>query len=113
MLRMILRRLMLGLITVGLVSVIIFAAVEVLPGDACTAVLKQDAQGQRLINCRLELGLDRPAPLRYLDWASAAVRGDLGAERNQQQGSTHPQGDHSSYTYHHHERRNHRHDCIC
>jgi len=46
MLRMILRRLMLGAVTVGLVSLIIFTAVEVLPGDACTALLKQDAQGQ-------------------------------------------------------------------
>ena len=72
MLRMILRRLMLGAITVGLVSLIIFLAIEALPGDACTALLKQDAQGQRLLNCRQELGLDRAAPLRYLDWASAA-----------------------------------------
>ncbi len=78
MLRMILRRLMLGAITVGLVSLIIFLAVEALPGDACTALLKQDAQGQRLLNCRQELGLERAAPLRYLDWASAALRGDLG-----------------------------------
>lgn len=78
MLRMILRRLMLGAITVGLVSLIIFSAVEALPGDACTALLKQDAQGQRLLNCRQELGLDRAAPLRYIDWASAALRGDLG-----------------------------------
>lgn len=75
---MILRRLLLGLLTVGLVSVIIFAAVEVLPGDACTALLKQDAQGQRLANCRAELGLDRPAHQRYLQWASGAVRGDFG-----------------------------------
>jgi peptide/nickel transport system permease protein len=78
MLRMVLRRLMLGVITVGLVSLIIFAAVEVLPGDACTALLKQDAQGQRLLNCQLELGLDRPAHQRYLSWAAGALQGDLG-----------------------------------
>ena len=78
MLRMILRRLMLGAVTVGLVSLIIFTAVEVLPGDACTALLKQDAQGQRLANCRQELGLDRSATLRYIDWAGAALTGDLG-----------------------------------
>ncbi|MBU3740156.1 MAG: ABC transporter permease, partial [Rhodoferax sp.] len=47
-------------------------------GDACTALLKQDAQGQRLANCRAELGLDRPAHQRYLQWASGAVRGDFG-----------------------------------
>jgi peptide/nickel transport system permease protein len=78
MLRMVLRRLMLGVITVGLVSLIIFAAVEVLPGDACTALLKQDAQGQRLLNCQLELGLDKPAYQRYLSWAAGALQGDLG-----------------------------------
>ncbi len=78
MLRMILRRLMLGAVTVGLVSLIIFTAVEVLPGDACTALLKQDAQGQRLANCRQELGLERSATLRYFDWAGSALTGDLG-----------------------------------
>ena len=78
MLRMILRRLLLGAVTVGLVSLIIFTAVEVLPGDACTALLKQDAQGQRLTNCRQELGLERSATLRYFDWAGYALTGDMG-----------------------------------
>ncbi len=78
MLRMILQRLMLGAITVALVSLIIFAAVEVLPGDACTALLQRDAQGQRLINCRKELGLERPAYVRYASWAAGAIRGDFG-----------------------------------
>jgi peptide/nickel transport system permease protein len=69
---------MLGAVTVGLVSLIIFTAVEVLPGDACTALLKQDAQGQSLANCRQELGLERSATLRYFDWAGSALTGDLG-----------------------------------
>ena len=79
MLRMVMQRLMLGVITLGLVSLIIFAALEILPGDACTALLKQDAQGQRLLNCQKELGLDRPAYQRYLGWAGGAVQGDLAA----------------------------------
>jgi len=78
MLRMILQRLMLGFVTVGLVSLIIFSAVEILPGDACTALLKQDAQGQQLAQCRTELGLERPALIRYAVWASGALKGDLG-----------------------------------
>lgn len=78
MLRLILRRLALGLLTVALVSAMIFAAVEALPGDACTAILQRDASGQRLDNCRRELGIDRAAALRYLEWAGGAVRGDLG-----------------------------------
>lgn len=78
MIRLLLRRLALGLGTVALVSAMIFAAVEALPGDACTAILQRDASGQRLENCRRELGLDRPAVARYLDWAASALRGDLG-----------------------------------
>jgi len=79
---MVLQRLMLGLVTVALVSLIIFAGVELLPGDACTAVLQRDAHGQRLINCRKELGLDRPAYVRYATWAAGAVRGEFGASAN-------------------------------
>lgn len=78
MIRLLLRRLALGIGTVALVSAMIFAAVEALPGDACTAILQRDASGQRLENCRRELGLDRPAVARYLDWAAGALRADLG-----------------------------------
>jgi peptide/nickel transport system permease protein len=78
MLRIFIRRLLLGVVTVAIVSGIIFAAVEALPGDACTAILQRDASGERLANCRRELGLDRPALSRYLDWASGAIHGDLG-----------------------------------
>jgi len=78
MLRLILRRLALGFLTVCLVSAMIFAAVEALPGDACTAILQRDASGQRLANCRAELGLDKPALQRYGEWASGAIKGDLG-----------------------------------
>lgn len=82
MVKLIIRRLILGLITVVLVSVIIFIGVEVLPGDACTAFLEREAEGIRLENCRKELGLYRPAVVRYLDWASKAVRGDFGVSAN-------------------------------
>ena len=78
MLRMLLNRIALGAVTVFLVSVMIFTAVEVLPGDACTAILQRDAVGQRLENCREELGLNKPAVTRYLTWASNALKGDLG-----------------------------------
>ena len=78
MLRMILNRIALGAVTVFLVSVMIFTAVEVLPGDACTAILQRDAVGQRLENCRQELGLNKPAIARYVSWAGNAIKGDLG-----------------------------------
>ena len=84
MFKLLLRRVLLGGLTVGIVSLIIFGAVEMLPGDACTALLKQDAQGETLRLCREELGLDRSASARYLDWIAGAARGDFGltAHRN-------------------------------
>ena len=82
MLRLILRRLALGLVTVVIVSGIIFAGVEVLPGDACTAFLEREAEGKRLENCRRDLGLDRGAITRYLEWAAGAIRGDPGVSAN-------------------------------
>lgn len=78
MLKLILRRVVLGALTLVLVSLIIFGAIEALPGDACTAVLQQDARGQTLLNCQQELGLDRPATTRYVEWMSGALKGDFG-----------------------------------
>ena len=78
MVRLIARRLALGVLTVLLVSGIIFVGVEVLPGDACTAYLGRMAQGKRLDNCRRDFGLERPALTRYGEWALGAVRGDFG-----------------------------------
>jgi peptide/nickel transport system permease protein len=78
MFRLIVRRLALGLLTLVLVSGIVFVAVEALPGDACTAYLGRMAQGKRLENCRRDFGLERPALTRYAEWTAAAVQGDLG-----------------------------------
>ena len=75
---LLIRRLALGAVTVWLVSVIIFLGVEALPGDACTAVLERDAQGEVLAACREDLGLNTPAITRYLHWAAGAVQGDFG-----------------------------------
>ena len=78
MLRMLLRRCVLGAVTVAIVSAIIFLGVELLPWDACTAFLERDAKGQMLENCRKDFGLDRPALTRYFEWAGNALQGDLG-----------------------------------
>ncbi|MHA1547892.1 MAG: ABC transporter permease [Alphaproteobacteria bacterium] len=78
MFKLILRRLALGFLTLILVSGIIFVAVEVLPGDACTSYLGRYAQGTRLENCRHDFGLERPALTRYTAWIAGAVQGDFG-----------------------------------
>lgn len=72
------KRLGLGLVTLLIVSIIIFGAVEMLPGDLAQAVLGQAATPETVDAMRKELGLDRPAPVRYLDWLKGAVTGDFG-----------------------------------
>tara|TARA_B100000809_G_scaffold88645_1_gene87053 strand:- start:206 stop:1159 length:954 start_codon:yes stop_codon:yes gene_type:complete len=78
MVKLIARRLALGVLTILLVSGIIFGGVQALPGDSCTAYLGRAAQGQRLDNCRRDFGLERPALTRYVKWTLGAVRGDFG-----------------------------------
>jgi peptide/nickel transport system permease protein len=72
------KRLGLGLITLLVISIIIFFAVELLPGDIAQAVLGQGATEDNLAALRAELGLDRAAPLRYLEWLGNALTGDFG-----------------------------------
>jgi len=74
----IIQRLLLGLITLFFVSLIIFSAVEFLPGDFTQAILGQAATEETVAAFRLELGLDQPAYIRYFDWVGALLQGDLG-----------------------------------
>jgi peptide/nickel transport system permease protein len=78
MLKFILTRLALGLLSLVAVSVLIFVATEILPGDVASAVLGQGATPETLAAYRIELGLDRPSYVRYFEWASGAVQGDFG-----------------------------------
>jgi len=72
------KRLGLGLLTLLVISVVIFLAVELLPGDIAQAVLGQGATESTLAAKRAELGLNDPAPLRYWLWLKGAVVGDFG-----------------------------------
>lgn len=76
--QIIIKRLGLGLITLLVVSLIIFGAVELLPGDLAQAILGQAATEETVAAMRAELGLDRSAPVRYFDWLKGAVVGDFG-----------------------------------
>ena len=78
MLKFILIRLALGLLSLVAVSVLIFAATEILPGDVASAVLGQGATPETLAAYRIELGLDRPAYVRYFEWFTGAIQGDFG-----------------------------------
>lgn len=78
MVRLLVTRIILGLLTLLAVSALIFAATEILPGDVASAVLGQGATPETLAVFRAELGLDRPAYVRYFEWLGNAVQGDLG-----------------------------------
>ncbi|HZF35237.1 MAG TPA: ABC transporter permease [Candidatus Angelobacter sp.] len=77
-LRLIGGRILLSLLTLLLVSLIIFAAVEVLPGDVATRILGREATAGSLAALRAQLHLEDPATMRYLRWLGGIVRGDFG-----------------------------------
>ena len=59
-------------------SLIIFMLVNLLPGDVAGTILGTNADAQSIAELRRRLGLDRPWPLRYLDWMGGLVTGNLG-----------------------------------
>ena len=74
----IIQRLGLGLLTLFIVSIIIFSSLEFLPGDFGQAVLGQAAVPETVEAFRRELGLDRPPVERYFMWIGNVLQGDLG-----------------------------------
>ncbi|MEL6640945.1 MAG: ABC transporter permease [Pseudomonadota bacterium] len=77
-LTIILQRLALGLLTLLIVSIVIFIAVNLLPGDFAQSILGQGATPEAVAAIREDLGLDRPLITRYFDWLGGILRGDLG-----------------------------------
>lgn len=78
MLAFLVRRFAFMLFTLWLVSVVTFGVTQLLPGDVATAILGQNATPEDLAQLRTDLGLDRPAPVRYVEWLGGALHGDLG-----------------------------------
>jgi peptide/nickel transport system permease protein len=78
-LRTVLQRLGLGLLTLFIVSIIIFSSIELLPGDFAAAILGQSATPETVAAFQRELGLDRPAPVRYVEWIGGVLQGDFGS----------------------------------
>ncbi|AXW87509.1 ABC transporter permease [Lonsdalea britannica] len=74
----ILHRLLLGLLTLWLVSMLIFLGTELLPGDIASALLGQNGTPETIAALRTQLGLDQPAVGRYLHWLTGVLHGDLG-----------------------------------
>ena len=76
--RLVLRRLGLGLLTLWLVSLIVFAAVLALPGDAATAILGKEATPDRVAALRDQLNLNDSVVSQYFQWLGGLLTGDLG-----------------------------------
>jgi len=78
MLRLIGRRLLLMVPTLILVSILIFALAEVLPGDVGRSILGPYATQEQVEILNKSLGADRPLYERYASWAGGFVTGDWG-----------------------------------
>jgi peptide/nickel transport system permease protein len=76
--RIIASRVGLGVVTLLVVSVVIFVLTQILPGDAASSVLGQNATPENLAAFRHELGLDKPALSRYFVWLWGVLHGDFG-----------------------------------
>ena len=78
MARFILRRIGLTLVTLVIVSMTVFAAAEVLPGDVARTILGPYATKAQVDALDHQLGADQPLPVRYWNWATDFVQGDWG-----------------------------------
>ncbi len=77
-LTMVAQRLALGVLTLIVVSLIIFLGIELLPGDLAEAILGQSALPETVAAFRRELKLDLPMHERYFEWLIGILQGDLG-----------------------------------
>ena len=75
---LVLKRLTSGLVTLIIVSILVFVGTEILPGDVAQAILGQQATPEAIQAIRNELGLERPAIQRYIEWLVSFSQGDLG-----------------------------------
>jgi len=74
----VLQRLGLGVLTLFVVSIIIFATIEMLPGDFARSILGQSATPDTVAAFQRQIGLDRSPVERYVRWIGGVVQGDFG-----------------------------------
>jgi len=72
------RRLGFGVLTLFIVSILVFAATQVLPGNAASAALQNTATPARLHALEVQMHLNRPAVAQYWSWLTGVLHGDLG-----------------------------------
>ncbi|SEO54473.1 ABC transporter permease [Pseudomonas sp. NFACC39-1] len=72
------RRVGAAIVTLLIVSMVVFAITAVLPGDAAQQALGQFATPEQVAALRIKMGLDQPGVLRYLHWLTSLLSGDMG-----------------------------------
>ena len=78
LLKAVLQRIGIGLVTLFVVSVLLFIATSIIPGDVAQIMLGQMATPESLEALRKNLGYDQPAFIRYFMWLGNLLTGDLG-----------------------------------
>ncbi len=79
--RMVVQRILIGIATLWVVSVLVFAGTSILPGDVAAIVLGQAATPESLAAYRAERGLDQPLVFQYFGWLGGMLTGDLGISK--------------------------------
>ncbi|MEZ3499059.1 ABC transporter permease [Pantoea sp. KPR_PJ] len=78
MMFLIARRIGAGILTLLIVSAVVFFITSLLPGDAAQMILGQNATPETVAALRAQLGLDQPLLLRYVNWLGGMLQGDFG-----------------------------------
>ncbi len=78
MLEFLIRRLAISVLTLFLITLIVFTGVRMIPGDPARVMAGTDADEAGLQEIRAKYGLDDPVPVQYVHWLRLALRGDLG-----------------------------------
>jgi peptide/nickel transport system permease protein len=78
MLGLLTRRLAGALLSLLVLSIVLFLLVQALPGDPATSILGQRATPELIRQVNADFGLDKPLIAQYLDWLGGAVQGDYG-----------------------------------
>lgn len=76
--KLVLKRMGIGALLLLAVSLLISFGTQLLPGDVAQSILGQSATEESLANLREELGLNKPATTRYIEWLTGIAHGDLG-----------------------------------
>lgn len=76
--RYILKKIGIFVLTIFAISILVFLAFQIIPGDPTTRMLGTQATPEKIAALRAQLGLDRPVLVRYFDWLGNFLRGNYG-----------------------------------